>query len=73
VSRCRSREYTDRDASVVVVLLAALYSPVIREGVRDERDVVAVLVAFGLLEHWKAPPWAVVIGMAGAGQWLLHA
>lgn len=59
------------NASVVGVLLAALYSPVISEGVHGPRDVVAALVAFGLLEHWKAPPWLVVIGMAAAGQWLL--
>jgi hypothetical protein len=31
----------------------------------------AALVAFGLLEQWKAPPWLVVIGMAAAGQWAL--
>jgi chromate transporter len=59
------------NAAVVGVLLAALYSPVITEGVRDSKDVVAALLAFGLLEHWKAPPWLVVIGMAAVGQWLL--
>ena len=59
------------NASVVGVLLAALYSPVITEGVRGSRDVGAALVAFGLLERWKAPPWLVVIGMAATGQWLL--
>lgn len=60
------------NASVVGVLLAALYSPVITEGVRDRKDVIAALVAFGLLEQWKAPPWLVVLAMAAAGQWLLH-
>ncbi|MCC6527700.1 MAG: chromate efflux transporter [Polyangiaceae bacterium] len=60
------------NASVVGVLLAALYNPVFTEGVRDQRDVVAALVAFGLLEH-RAPPWLVVLGMAATGQWLLHA
>lgn len=59
------------NASVVGVLLAALYSPVITEGVHGPKDVVAALVAFGLLEHWKAPPWLVVIAMAAAGQWVL--
>lgn len=60
------------NASVVGVLLAALYSPVFTEGVRGTMDAVAALVAFGLLEHWKAPPWLVVVGMAAAGEWLLH-
>ncbi len=59
------------NASVVGVLLAALYSPVITEGVHGPGDVVAALVAFGLLEHWKTPPWIVVIGMAAAGQWVI--
>ena len=59
------------NASVVGVLLAALYSPVFTEGVRDARDVAAGLVAFGLLEHGKAPPWLIVIGLAVLGQTLL--
>ena len=59
------------NASVVGVLLAALYSPVITESVHGARDVVAALLAFGLLEYWKAPPWLVVVGMAAAGQWVL--
>ncbi|MFN7698850.1 MAG: chromate efflux transporter [Deltaproteobacteria bacterium] len=59
------------NAAVVGVLLAALYNPVFTESVRGPRDVVAALLAFGLLEHWKAPPWLVVVGSAAAGQWLL--
>lgn len=61
------------NAAVVGVLLAALYDPVITEAVRGRGDVVAALIAFGLLQHWKAPPWLVVLGMAAAGQWLLIA
>lgn len=59
------------NASVVGVLLAALYRPVITEGVRGPRDVAAALVAFVVLEHWKAPPWAVVLAMGVLGQWVL--
>lgn len=59
------------NAAVVGVLLAALYDPVITEGIHDHADVAAALVAFSVLEHWKAPPWLVVIAMAAAGQWLL--
>ena len=59
------------NAAVVGVLLAALYDPVITESVRGARDVVVALVAFGLLEHWKTPPWLVVAASALAGQgWL---
>lgn len=61
------------NAAVVGVLLAALYDPVITESVRGPRDVAAALVAFALLEAWKAPPWLVVAASAAAGQWLLVA
>jgi chromate transporter len=59
------------NAVVVGVLLAALYDPVFVEAVHGPRDLVAALVAFTLLEQWKAPPWTVVAASAAAGQWLL--
>ena len=59
------------NASVVGVLLAALYNPVWKEGVTGPSDVAAVLVAFALLEIWRAPPWLLVLMAAAAGQWLL--
>lgn len=59
------------NAAVVGVLLAALHTPVFTEGVKNARDIAAAIVAFGLLEHWKAPPWVVVVLSAAAGQWLL--
>lgn len=59
------------NAAVVGVLLAALYRPVITESVRGPRDVAVALVAFGLLEVWKAPPWLVVALSAAIGHvWL---
>lgn len=76
--RLRSKAWAQRalagaNASVVGVLLAALYRPVSTEGLRGPRDAFAALVAFALLEQWKVPPWVVVIFMAAAGQWLLVA
>ena len=56
------------NATVVGVLLAALYAPVFTEAVRGPRDLLVVLLAFALLTAWKAPPWAVVFGCAAAGQ-----
>jgi chromate transporter len=59
------------NASVVGVLLAALYKPVFTESARSPRDVAAAILAFVLLERFRAPPWLVVLAMAAAGQWLL--
>jgi chromate transporter len=59
------------NAAVVGVLLAALYNPVITEAVRDVRDVAFALLAFAALLTWRAPPWAVGLGLAGIGQWVL--
>jgi chromate transporter len=60
------------NAAVVGVLLAALYNPVFTSGVRNLRDVAAVLIAFTMLQTWKVPPWIVVISTAAAGQYLLQ-
>lgn len=59
------------NAAVVGVLLAALITPVITDGVRDGRDAVTAMIAFGLLMFGRLPPWAVVALCAIAGQWLL--
>jgi len=59
------------NASVVGVLLAALYKPVFTGSTRSPRDVAAAILAFVLLERFRAPPWLVVLAMAAAGQWLL--
>ncbi len=59
------------NAAVVGVLLAALYQPVITEGVHNGRDVAAAVMAFCALHIWKAPAWAVVLVMAGVGQWVV--
>jgi chromate transporter len=74
--RLRSRRWAQAalagaNASVVGVLLSALYSPVIVQGVHGAADVAAALLAFALLEHWRVAPWLVVLGMAAAGQWAL--
>lgn len=58
------------NASVVGVLLAALYSPVITEGVRTTHDFALALLEFGALQFWRAPSILVVAFCAGAA-WLL--
>jgi chromate transporter len=60
------------NAAVVGILLAALYRPVCTEAIRDAGDVLASLVAVVLLSRLRVPPWAVVVLMAAAGQWVLR-
>lgn len=55
------------NAAVVGVLLAALYNPVFTESIHGPRDIVTALLAFGLLEQWKVPPWLVVVACAAVG------
>ncbi len=75
-NRLRSKVWTQAalrgaNAAVVGVLLTALYTPVYTEAVKRTSDIPAILLAFGLLEIWKLPPWLIVLGMAAAGQWII--
>lgn len=56
------------NAAVIGLLLAALYDPVWTTAVATSLDVAIVIVAFGALAVWHAPPWAVVLGSALAAQ-----
>jgi chromate transporter len=49
------------NASVVGLLLAALYQPVWTSTIKNSYDFLFALSAFGLLVIWKLPPWLVVL------------
>lgn len=55
------------NATVVGVLLAALYHPVATNALREPRDAALALASFGLLAIWKMPPWIVVVATAAGG------
>jgi chromate transporter len=55
------------NASVVGLLLAALYSPVWTSGIRGPHDFALAVVAFLLLFMWRTPPWLVVVLSAIGG------
>ncbi len=55
------------NATVVGILLAALYDPVFTSAVRGPRDFALAVAAFGLLVLWKAPPLWVVVFNARPG------
>ena len=52
------------NASVVGVLIAALYRPVWTSAVASRGDFWMVLAAFVALTAWQLRPWAVVLGTA---------
>ncbi len=56
------------NATVVGVLVAALYHPVWTSGIVGVRSLALALVAFVALQVWKLAPWAVVIAAAALGQ-----
>jgi len=55
---------TGLNAAVVGLLLAAFYDPVWTASIHTPRDFALALVALLLLQMWKTPPWAVVLGGA---------
>jgi chromate transporter len=59
------------NASVVGLLLAALYQPVWTSAILSAQDFALGVLALVALMFWKIPPWLVVItgGLAG---WLLN-
>ena len=59
------------NAAVVGLLVAAFYDPVWTGGVTSVRAGALALAAFALLQFVKAPNWAVVIGCAAVGEWVL--
>lgn len=57
-------------ASVVGILLAALYHPVWTSAILKPVDVWLALLALVALMWWKLPPWLVVLG-CGMAAWLV--
>jgi chromate transporter len=56
------------NAAVIGLLLAALVNPLWTSTIAHPADIGLVAAAFGVLVVLKAPPWAVVLGLAAAGQ-----
>ena len=55
------------NASVVGLLLSALYDPIWTSTIQDPLDFALASAALGMLMLWKLPPWSVVILSALAG------
>ncbi len=55
------------NAAVVGILGAALYAPVMTEGLGSARDFALALACFVLLTQWRLAPWIVVLVAALGG------
>lgn len=55
------------NASVVGILLAALYDPVFTSGIRGPIDFAIAVMAFTMLVYFKLAPWIVVLITTGLG------
>lgn len=55
------------NAAVVGLLGAALYTPVWTSTILTPLDFALALSGFVLLTVWRAPPWIVVVALAGSG------
>jgi len=58
------------NATVVGLLIAALYNPVWTSAIGKPIDLALAIVAFAALHFWKIAPWLVVAGTATVG-WLI--
>ena len=56
------------NATVVGLLLAALYSPVWTSAILTPLDFALALISLLLLAVWRTPPWVVVV-LAAVGGW----
>ncbi|MDP4163334.1 MAG: chromate efflux transporter [Bacillota bacterium] len=60
------------NASVVGILLAALYDPLFVNSITSGKNFALGAFLYGLLAIWKLPPWMIVILGAVGGQVLLR-
>ena len=58
------------NASVIGLLIAALYNPIIISSLKSYYDFVLILISFGILFFTKIPQWAAVFLISFCG-WML--
>ncbi|GEN55006.1 chromate efflux transporter [Halobacillus faecis] len=58
---------TGVNASVVGILLAAFYDPVLKSSIMEGADFALAAILFALLHFFKVPAWAIVLIGVGAG------
>lgn len=56
------------NASVVGILLSALYHPIWTSSIQGASDFALAAILFSMLAYWKLPPWTIVLTGAVSGQ-----
>lgn len=59
------------NASVVGLLLSALYNPIWTSSIDEPIDFVLAAILFAMLVYWKLPPWIIVLAGAIGGMFIL--
>lgn len=59
------------NATVIGILIAALYNPIWTSSILGAKDFALAVVLFSMLAYWKMPPWIVVVTGAVVGLVLL--
>ena len=60
------------NASVVGILIAALYNPIWTSAIHAPIDFALAAILFSMLVYWKLPPWVVVLSGAIGGLFLSY-
>lgn len=55
------------NASVVGILIAALYNPIWTSSIHEPIDFALAAILFSMLVYWKLPPWVIVVTGALGG------
>ncbi len=55
------------NASVVGILISALYTPIWTSSIKSSIDFVLAAILFFMLVYWKLPPWVIVVTGAVGG------
>ncbi|MBP2079117.1 chromate transporter [Oceanobacillus polygoni] len=60
------------NASVVGILIAALYDPIWTSSIHAPIDFALASILFSMLVYWKLPPWVIVLSGAIGGMFISY-
>ncbi|WP_339230354.1 chromate transporter [Oceanobacillus sp. FSL K6-2867] len=60
------------NASVVGILIAALYNPIWTSSIHAPADFALAAILFSMLVYWRLPPWVIVLSGAIGGLFIAY-